>query len=98
MLTAWLLAQKLRRSMIDPHREPLEGVVTLREATAAIGSSDARYIAFKAELAELTRRRDAIGTQMIRMIEDAEFGGIPIDEEAAGRLIQAAGELLESGR
>src|SRR5690348_14263325 len=25
--TAWLLAQKLRRSMIDPHRAPLEGVV-----------------------------------------------------------------------
>ena len=25
--TAWLLAQKLRRSMIDPQREPLEGVV-----------------------------------------------------------------------
>jgi hypothetical protein len=25
--TAWLLAQKLRRSMIDPEREPLEGVV-----------------------------------------------------------------------
>src|SRR4029077_7059510 len=24
--TAWLLAQKLRRSMIDPQREPLEGV------------------------------------------------------------------------
>ena len=24
---AWLLAQKLRRSMIDPQREPLEGVV-----------------------------------------------------------------------
>ncbi len=23
---AWLLAQKLRRSMIDPKREPLEGV------------------------------------------------------------------------
>ena len=25
--TAWLLAQKLRRSMVDPEREPLEGVV-----------------------------------------------------------------------
>ena len=25
--TAWLLAQKLRRSMIDPQREPLEGVL-----------------------------------------------------------------------
>lgn len=25
--TAWLLAQKLRRSMVDPNRDPLEGVV-----------------------------------------------------------------------
>jgi hypothetical protein len=25
--TAWLLAQKLRRSMVDPEREPLEGVI-----------------------------------------------------------------------
>src|SRR5205823_5620082 len=30
--TAWLLAQKLRRSMIDPHREPLEGVVEVDQA------------------------------------------------------------------
>jgi hypothetical protein len=70
----------------------------LREATTAIGSSDARYVAFKAELAELTRRRDDIATRMIRMIEDAEFAGIPIDEEAAERLIEAAEELLESDR
>jgi len=27
--TAWLLAQKLRRSMIDPTREPLESVVEI---------------------------------------------------------------------
>src|SRR5215831_18645400 len=30
--TAWLLAQKLRRSMPDPHREPLEGVVEVDQA------------------------------------------------------------------
>ena len=30
--TAWLLAQKLRRSMIDPRREPLEGVVEVDQA------------------------------------------------------------------
>ncbi len=30
--TAWLLAQKLRRSMLDPHREPLEGVVEVDQA------------------------------------------------------------------
>ena len=30
--TAWLLAQKLRRSMIDPHHEPLEGVMEVDQA------------------------------------------------------------------
>src|SRR5258707_4226603 len=30
--TAWLLAQKLRRSMIDPQREPLDGVVEVDQA------------------------------------------------------------------
>ena len=30
--TAWLLTHKLRRSMIDPQREPLEGVVEVDQA------------------------------------------------------------------
>ena len=30
--TAWLLTQKLRRSMVDPDREPLEGVVEVEQA------------------------------------------------------------------
>ena len=30
--TAWLLTQKLRRSMVDPYREPLEGVVEVDQA------------------------------------------------------------------
>src|SRR5260370_32240883 len=30
--TAWLLAQKLRRSIIDPRREPQEGLVEIDQA------------------------------------------------------------------
>ena len=30
--TAWLLTRKLRRSMIDPDRDPLEGVVEVDQA------------------------------------------------------------------
>ena len=30
--TAWLLTQKLRRSMVDPERDPLEGVVEVDQA------------------------------------------------------------------
>ena len=49
--TAWLLAQKLRRSMVDPDREPLEGVVEVdqteipfREGDAFLGRGNAGKI------------------------------------------------------
>jgi transposase-like protein len=38
--TAWLLAQKLRRSMIDPMREPLEGVVEVDQAEIPFREGD----------------------------------------------------------
>jgi ISXO2-like transposase domain/Transposase zinc-ribbon domain len=41
--TAWLLAQKLRRSMIDPMREPLEGVVEIDQAEMPFREGDAFF-------------------------------------------------------
>jgi transposase-like protein len=41
--TAWLLAQKLRRSMVDPDREPLEGVVEVDQAEVPFRESDAFF-------------------------------------------------------
>jgi transposase-like protein len=38
--TAWLLAQKLRRSMVDPDREPLEGVVEIDQAEIPFREGD----------------------------------------------------------
>jgi|SRR5271155_281424 len=38
--TAWLLAQKLRRSMIDPEREALEGVVEVDQAEIPFREGD----------------------------------------------------------
>jgi predicted RNA-binding Zn-ribbon protein involved in translation (DUF1610 family) len=38
--TAWLLAQKLRRSMVDPDREPLEGVVEVDQAEIPFREGD----------------------------------------------------------
>lgn len=38
--TAWLLTQKLRRSMVDPDREPLEGVVEVDQAEIAFRDGD----------------------------------------------------------
>jgi transposase-like protein len=41
--TAWLLAQKLRRSMVDPDREPLEGVVEVDQAEVPFREGDAFF-------------------------------------------------------
>ena len=38
--TAWLLTQKLRRSMVDPDRKPLEGVVEVDQAEIPFRSGD----------------------------------------------------------
>jgi transposase-like protein len=38
--TAWLLTQKLRRSMVDPDREPLEGVVEIDQAEIPFREGD----------------------------------------------------------
>ncbi len=38
--TAWLLTQKLRRSMADPDREPLEGVVEVDQAEIPFRAGD----------------------------------------------------------
>src|SRR5882762_7858723 len=38
--TAWLLTQKLPRSMVDPDREPLEGVVEVDQAEIAFREGD----------------------------------------------------------
>ena len=41
--TAWLLAQKLRRSMVDPDRELLEGVVEVDQAEIPFREGDAFF-------------------------------------------------------
>ena len=41
--TAWLLTQKLRRSMVDPNRERLEGVVEVDQAEVPFREGDAFF-------------------------------------------------------
>jgi transposase-like protein len=42
-LTAWLLTQKLRRSMVDSNRAPLEGVVEVDQAEIPFRAGDAFF-------------------------------------------------------
>ena len=41
--TAWLLTQKLRRSMVDPDREPLEGVVEVDQTEIPFREGNASF-------------------------------------------------------
>jgi len=41
--TAWLLTQKLRRSMVDPDRDPLEGVVEVDQAEIPFRTDDSFF-------------------------------------------------------
>ena len=41
--TAWLLTQKLRRSMVDPSRDPLEGVVEVDQAEIPFRAGDSFF-------------------------------------------------------
>ena len=45
--TAWLLAQKLRRSMVDPNRDPLEGVVEVDQTEMPLRTDDGPYSPLK---------------------------------------------------
>lgn len=47
--TAWLLAQKLRRAMIDPDRSPLEGVVEVDQTEIPFRTKEALFDPAKAE-------------------------------------------------
>jgi hypothetical protein len=70
------------------------GMKTLQDVTAAIESGDAAYAAFSSSLTQFTAQRNAVASQMIQMIEEAEFAGVPLDEKAAKEAIDAALGLL----
>jgi len=64
-------------------------------STRALSGDDATYAALDARLQAITQRRDEIASQMIAILESAEFHGVPVDEQKAQRLIDEAEDLLE---
>ena len=62
--TAWLLLQKLRRSMVDPDREKLEGTVQMDET----------FIPFRVAADPITRGRSTVGRMpVVGAVELVEF-------------------------
>jgi hypothetical protein len=69
--TAWLLAQKLRRSMVDPDREPLQGVVEVDQTEISFREGDTfleRGNAGKILVIGTVRRLSATPTRQSRVV------------------------------
>jgi len=74
------------------------GLGTLAISNSALISNDpgdATYDQLESKLANLNSQRDSIASQMIQILEDAEFNGKAIDPATASSLIQQANQLLQ---
>jgi hypothetical protein len=72
------------------------GRKSLRIATHALTSDAATIDALDGRISDLTARRNAIASNMIAMLEAAEFQNTPVDPDAAWQLIEQARDLLGS--
>jgi endonuclease III len=73
------------------------GVKTLEMSTTALASNDTNdttYNKIENELLDITKRRNAIASQMLSMLEDSTFDGKGFNEAKAQGLINAAEGLL----
>ncbi len=57
-------------------------------------SDDSRYVALENQLASLNSQRDALATQMIALLEGAEFNGQAITQLLAQQLVAQGQALL----
>jgi hypothetical protein len=74
------------------------GVKTLKLSTTALASNatnDATYNKIENELIDITKRRNAIASRMLSMLEDSTFDGKEFNENKAKELIEAAEKLLD---
>ena len=72
------------------------GRKSLRIATHVLTSDAATIDALDGRINDLAARRNAIASQMIAMLEAAEFHNTPVDQDAAWGLIEQARDLLGS--
>ncbi len=74
------------------------GLSSLRVSTKALVSNDANdstYTNLENQLASVTDQRNTLASQMITMLEQAEFNNQPIDEQQAQQLIDQGNALLQ---
>jgi len=75
------------------------GLATLGISNTALSSGssvdDSTYIQLENQLISINTQRDAIASQIIQVLEDAEFNGKAIDPATASVLLQQANQLLQ---
>ena len=76
------------------------GLASLHASTVALESgtsgSDATYTNIENQLISYTSQRDALASQILSLLEGAEFSGTPIPANTANSLIQQAHTLLSN--
>jgi hypothetical protein len=70
------------------------GLTSLSVSTRALAGDDDTYNSLEGKLATLTQDRDALASQMIQLLEGAEFNGKTIDLKTTISLVAQAGQLL----
>jgi hypothetical protein len=70
------------------------GLDSLIVSTTAIDGGAAVYTQLEGQLASITTRRDALALQMETALEGAEFGGRPLRDDEAERMVERAQALL----
>lgn len=79
----------------------LLGTYTLEASTRALSSDspgDRTYRGIELAITELSRRRDALGAQMIDLLDDAAFRNERIDPREARELERQGEDLIEAAR
>jgi hypothetical protein len=71
------------------------GLTSLQVSTRALAGDDTTYASLESQLSSFTQQRDAVASQIIQLLEGAEFSGKSIDFNTTLRLLAQSGQLLE---
>jgi hypothetical protein len=71
------------------------GLTSLKVSTRALAGDDTTYATLESQLSALTQQRDAVASQIIQLLEGAEFNGKSIDFRTTLSLLAQSAQLLE---
>ena len=66
------------------------------EALFSVTNGDTYYTKLEAKLASLGAQRDVVASRMSSLLQNAEFGGVPLDASTVNTLVKKATKLLNA--